>query len=261
MANRDDRPVPQAQATESRLELKPQQQQGWDYGLEGYFAHYRLSFAVCHYDNVLKDAIHTTAGLVPGRGFRITTVNAGEIENSGWEFSAAYKLENLSISGNYSIVSSILKEPLSGTPSLKDITQPGEQMQYMPKYAAGLTIGYGFSKLFGRSDRFYTSVNMTYTSGAYSTDFVKYTYDVLINRNQENINNYGLRYYNTQLPSFFRFNLNLEYNVVSDLRFFMQLSNITNNTTAEYTSTFPSIGRGWMFGLKYNFNKPAGMGQ
>jgi len=46
-----------------------------------------------------------------------------------------------------------------------------------------------------------------------------------------------------------------------DLRFFMQLSNITNNTHPEYLNDFPSVGRGWMFGLKYNFSKTADMGQ
>jgi outer membrane receptor protein involved in Fe transport len=134
-------------------------------------------------------------------------------------------------------------------------------MQFIPKYAAGLVIGYDFPKLFGHSDRFYTSVSLTYTSGAYSTDFVRYTYDVFINRNSTFLDNYGIRYYNTQLPSITRINLNLEYTMHKDLRFFMQLSNITNNTDPEYSSTFPSIGRGWMFGLKYNFRKTADTGQ
>ena len=36
---------------------------------------------------------------------------------------------------------------------------------------------------------------------------------------------------------------------------FMQLSNLTNNTNPEHLTDFPSIGRGWMFELKYNFKK------
>jgi outer membrane receptor protein involved in Fe transport len=185
----------------------------------------------------------------------------GKIENSGWDFSAGYRLKDLSISGSYTIMNSILKEPLSGDSSFKDFTYPGEQMQFIPKNAAGLTIGYGFPKLFGHSDRLYTSANMTYTSGAYTIDNVKYTYDISINRNPSFLNNYGLRYYRTQLPSITRINLNVEYNILRELRFFMQLSNITNNTDPEFSTTWPSIGRGWMFGLKYNFSKTADMGQ
>ena len=158
-------------------------------------------------------------------------------------------------------MNSILKEPLSGDSSFKDITYPGEQMQFIPKNAAGLTMGYGFPKLFGHSDRLNTSVNITYTSGAYSTDQVRFTYDVLINRNFTFTNNYGSRYYKNQLPSSTRLNLDLEYTMHKDLRFFMQLSNITNNTDPEYFNNFPSIGRGWMFGLKYNFRKTADTAQ
>ena len=241
-------------------ELKPQQQAGWDYGLEGYLANDRLSFEVSGYNAILKDAIYIYSQSSPG-GIVVNTTNAGKVENSGWEFSASYRLKNLDISASYSIMNSILKEPLSGDSSFKDITYPGEQMQFIPKNAAGLTMGYGFPKLFGHSDRLNTSVNITYTSGAYSTDQVRFTYDVLINRNFTFTNNYGSRYYKNQLPSITRLNLDLEYTMHKDLRFFMQLSNITNNTDPEYFNNFPSIGRGWMFGLKYNFRKTADTAQ
>ncbi len=75
------------------------------------------------------------------------------------------------------------------------------------------------------------------------------------------LNNYGLRYYNTQLPSITRLYLNVEYTMLKDLRFFMQLSNITNNTDPEFKTDFPAVGRGWMFGLKYNFRKTADTSQ
>jgi len=100
-------------------------------------------------------------------------------------------------------------------------------------------------------------MNMTYTSGATAIDYVRSNYDRAMNLYQSNFNNYGERYYNTQLPSITRMNLNVEYTMHRDLRFFMQLSNITNNTDPEYFNDFPSIGRGWMFGLKYNFSKTA----
>ena len=241
-------------------DLKPQQQAGWDYGLEGYLANDKLSFEVSRYNAILKDAVYISAQNSP-TGFIVSTVNAGKIENSGWEFSANYRLKDLYISGSYSIINSILKEPLSGDSSFKDRTYPGEQMLFIPKNAAGLTIGYGFTKLFGHSDRLYTSINMTYTSGATTIDQVKSNYDRLMNIYQSNINKYGERYYNTELPSITRWNLNVEYTIHKDLRFFMQLSNITNNTDPEYFNDFPSIGRGWMFGLKYNFRKTADTAQ
>ena len=241
-------------------DLKPQQQVGWDYGLEGYLANDRLTFEISRYHNILKDGIYLSSQSSPS-GIIVSTTNGGKVENSGWEFSAGYRLKNLDISGSYSIMNSILKEPLSGDSSFKDRTYPGEQLLFIPKNAAGLTIGYSLPKLFGHSDRLYTSVNMTYTSAAYTIDQVRMLYDVSKNLYQGNINNYGARYYKTQLSSITRINVNIEYTMLKDLRFFMQLSNMTNNTDPEYINDFPSIGRGWMFGLKYNFRKTAGTDQ
>ena len=240
-------------------DLKPQQQSGWDYGLEGFLADGRLAFEISRYDYILKDGIYPMA-LTPAPNIQYENINAGKIENSGWEFSTNYKFKALSICGTFSIMNSILKEPLSGDSSFKDLTYPGEQMQFIPKYAAGLTMGYGFPKLFGNADQLYIWTQMTYTSGAYTIDYVKSIYDFYINGNFSNLNNYGLRYYKTQLSSSTKINLNLDYNVHKDLRFFMQLSNLTNNTQPEYTNVLPSIGRGWMFGLKYNFRKTADTG-
>ena len=175
--------------------------------------------------------------------------------------SASYTLKGLSISGTYSIMNSILKEPLADTASPKDITYPGEQMLFIPKYAAGLILSYRFPKIFGHTDQLYVWSQITYTSGAYTLDNVKAIYDFYINGNFSNLNKYGLRYYKTQLSSSAKINLNLEYTIHKDLRFFMQLSNLANNTKPEYTNVFPTIGRGWMFGLKYNFRKTADTGQ
>ena len=86
--------------------------------------------------------------------------------------------------------------------------------------------------------------------GAYSTEQMKYIYDVLINRNMTFLNNYGLRYYKTQLPSITR----------TKAGGFL-CSYLTNNTDSEFKNDFPAIGRGWMFGLKYNFRKTADTGQ
>ena len=134
-------------------------------------------------------------------------------------------------------------------------------MQFIPKYAAGFIIGYGFPKLFGHSDRLYTSVNLTYTSGAYVLDLMKTLSDLTTGRFGANFARGGERYYKTQLPSSTRLYLNIEYTMLKDLRFFMQLSNITNNTDPEFKTDFPAVGRGWMFGLKYNFRKTADTGQ
>ena len=90
---------------------------------------------------------------------------------------------------------------------------------------------------------------------AYSTNQVKYIYDVLINRNMTFLDNYGLRYYNTQLPSIASMNLNMEYTMHRDLRFFMQLSNITINTVPEYFNEFSPDRPGLYVWAEVQFQK------
>jgi outer membrane receptor protein involved in Fe transport len=116
-------------------------------------------------------------------------------------------------------------------------------------------VGYFFPKLFGPADQLSISSQVTYTNGAYTFDRVKQIYETTINGNFSNFNENGLRYYKVQNPSKTMINLNFDYNVLQQLRVFMQLSNLTNNTDPDYTNAFSITGRGWMFGLKYSFSR------
>jgi outer membrane receptor protein involved in Fe transport len=237
-------------------DLKPPQQNGWDYGLEGYLEGSALSFEISRFDYSLISGI-TAIEIAPAPNPQFQYRNTGKVTNDGWEFSAHYKLKNFKVTGNYSITNSILREPLSGQVSPKDLTYPGEQMMFIPKHAAGLMIAYVFPKLFGLSDQLNISSQATYTGGAYTIDRVKSTYEINIYRDLSNFNNYGRRYYKTKQPSKTMINLNLDYNIMKELRIFMQVENLANNTSPDYTNAFPITGRGWMFGLKYSFNRIA----
>jgi hypothetical protein len=91
-----------------------------------------------------------------------------------------------------------------------------------------------------------------------SNDNFRYIYDLAVYHDFSNINQYGVRYYMIEYPSVTKFNLNLDYQIIQALGFFMQVRNIDNNTTAEYINTEPSVGRGWLLGLKYHFNRTGG---
>jgi TonB-dependent SusC/RagA subfamily outer membrane receptor len=233
--------------------LRPQEQAGWDFGLEGNLFKGNLFFEIVHYNNILKDGINARPPARPGDPVQF--VNAGKVNNQGWDFYANYRWKSLYISATYSIIDAIFKEPLSGESSPKDLVYPGEQMLFIARNTAGITAGHSFPKLFGHSDQLSLSANLAYTSGPYSIDRAKYVYEVLANRDNSGPNQYGPRYYKTKLPSSTRISFNLDYNILRDLRFFMQVYNLTNNTIPEYTNVYPAVGRGWMFGLKYHFTK------
>jgi outer membrane receptor protein involved in Fe transport len=234
--------------------LKPQKQTGWDFGLEGYMGR-QLKFEVVYYDNIMTDAFYSLTTNAPNGDLEFQTVNAGKVTNRGWEFSADYNLKGFTANANYSITNSVLRTPLSGTASPKDAVQPGEQLQFIPKYTGGLTVGYYFPKLFGKGDGLSVSVAGTYASGIYSMDQAKFVYEVSVLRNPANLFSQGLRYFSTKNPDITKFNFNLEYNVLQQLKFFAQIRNIGNVTTGEYLNNSPSVGRSWLFGFKYNFSK------
>jgi outer membrane receptor protein involved in Fe transport len=242
---------------EPNADLRPQSETGWDYGLELYSPQNKFRAEVAYYNNVLKDALFTYATISSGIRY-VKTVNSGKIDNKGWEFSAEYRLKELTLSANYAIASSILKEPQSGKVDPKDMTYPGEQMPFIAKYTAGFMAGYKFLKLFGKSDPLSVAFNLTYTSGIRSIDYLRYIYDLSVDHNLTNIVQYGPRYYMIDYPSVTKFNFYLDYQINQPLDFFLQVRNIGNNILPEYINSEPSVGRGWLFGLKYHFNKKGG---
>lgn len=234
--------------------LKPQKQQGWDYAVEGFSAKNKLKFEVVYYDNHLTDAFYPNV-----RYSHDTTysqyINAGKINNRGWEFSVDYTFGHFNVAANYSITKSILQEPLSGTFSPKDYPQPGDQMMFMPEHLGGLTLNYNLPNLFGNADPLSISLATTFSSGIYSIDYARYIYDFAVNANLAAVRDNGTRGYVIQYPSITKFNFNLEYNVIPSLKFFTQVRNIGNITTPEYLNNQPTSGRGWLFGLRYSFSK------
>jgi outer membrane receptor protein involved in Fe transport len=250
-------PEPSSSATFVYLpnpRLKPQKQEGWDYAVEGFSGNKKLKFEIVRYDNALTDAFYNNITFSADTTFS-QYINAGKIANRGWELSVDYTLRNFNLAANYSITKSVLKEPLAGTFSPKDYPQPGEQMMFIPEYTGGLTLNYNLPKLFGKTDRLLLSIAAIYTSGIYSLDYTKYVYDLGVKGNTNVYRDMGMRGYVIQYPSSAKFNFDLEYNIIPELKFFTQVRNIGNNTTPEYLNNQPSVGRGWLFGLKYSFSK------
>ena len=86
--------------------IVPQQQSGFDYGIEIYDRHNRLSGEIVYYDNTLKNMFVDNALPPQANGLDIYQItNAGVITNRGWEFSGRYKLSRrFSIYGSFSLM-------------------------------------------------------------------------------------------------------------------------------------------------------------
>jgi outer membrane cobalamin receptor len=238
--------------------IKPQAQQGFDYGLEIYDKKGRYNFEVVRYDNVIKDMI-AEVDLGPDKNdpnlAAFSSTNVAEVANNGWEFSGGYRVKRFNLMATFSIMNSTVKDTTGAyhISYLKD-KAPGTSLVNLPKHTAGINFTYNFFRLFSKTDKGAISLSLTEVDGVKSVDYLTYTLDVAYGRTpyipgQEAVG------YDTQNSPVFRLGLNADYFITNDLRFFIQGSNILNSYKYEQNHQFPTHGAGWLFGFKYNITK------
>ncbi len=235
--------------------IKPQQQSGFDYGLEIYDRRNRFSGEIVYYDNTLKN-MFVDNSLPPENGLQVYQIsNAGVITNRGWEFSARYKLgRHFSLYGSFSIMYSVIKDSTGDYLSAQLIGKaPGYQLKNLPRHTAGLFSTYHFFSLFGKKDAGNLSVNITEVDGVYALNGVQYLTDLAYGRTPAT-GNIPDRYWETS-GTIFKLGFNFEYYILDGISFFAQGSNILNQNQYEQNSNFPTHGATWLFGFKFSTQK------
>lgn len=236
--------------------IKPQNQQGFDYGLEFYSVRNRYSFEVVYYDNLLRNMfvenINITSATVHDP---FIYINVGEVANTGWEFSGAYHFnDHFSVHGTFSIMSSVIKDS-SGDNLSNQLSNkaPGTQLRNLPRHTAGIFLTYNFSKLLFNNNRGSVSFNVTEVDGVIALDAVRFETDLGYGRLNSTNSNFDAPYW-TSSGIVIRLGLNADYYLNDRLRFFIQGSNIADNYTFEQSSQYPTYGASWMFGIKLNMS-------
>ena len=125
-------------------------------------------------------------------------------------------------------------------------------MYNLPQHTAGLNFTYSFFKLFGKNDRGSVSLNVTEVDGVKYQDYRTYFLDIAYGRTPYTD---PWAPYEVETPAVFRVGFYADYQVLSNLRFFTQGSNILNDYHYENSIAYPTHGATWLFGLKYNFVK------
>lgn len=237
-------------------DIKPQSQQGFDYGLELYEKKGRYKFEVVYYDNILHNMI-TDIILGPDPAnpniSAFINVNTAQVVNRGWEFSGVYTIKRFSLQSTFSIMNSTV-EDTTGSYLLIQLEgkAPGSRMYNLPRHTAGLNLTYNFYKLFGQNDRGSVSLNVTEVDGVKYQDRRTLFLDIAYGRAP-----YTDPWvpYEMETPAVFRGGLFADYMILQGLRFYAQGSNILNNYNYENSIEYPAHGATWLFGVKYNFVK------
>ncbi len=218
----------------SNPKLGPEQQKGWDGGIEFYFAR-RASLEVSYYDQTAIDLIdNVTVSHSP----LLTTQNqnVGRIKNSGWEFQGRLNAGQLSLTGTFSITKSVVQQL---SPTYTGDLQPGDQMLHIPNHSAGATLAYNLPHT-------EISVGMTHIGSWIETDWVAllgYFTGAAPYRGS------GRAYWITY-PSFTKFNLSVSQSLTGRLSVFIHSENLTNNNVAELRNININSGRATLIGVR-----------
>jgi len=234
-------------------DIKPQQQKGFDYGLEFFDRQNRFSAEVVFYDNQLVNMFFQSGSLTPDSNgiYIVQYVNGGVITNRGWEFSTTYKLNRrFSLYATFSIMQAVIRDSTGDYQSFALAGKsPGYQLQNLPRHTAGLFLNYNFLKLFRKADRGNINLNVTEVDGVYGYDVTRYDIDLAYKR-VVYTGAIPASYY-IKTGTVFKLGLNIEYYITSQLRFYTQGSNILNQKKYEDSPNIPTHGGTWLFGFKW----------
>jgi outer membrane receptor protein involved in Fe transport len=233
-------------------DIKPADQRGFEYGLELFGMRGKFNFETVYYDNQLKNLAYLN-NLPPGSTFLYQYMNVGDVANTGWEFSASYKVNDyFSMRATFSAMSSVIKDT-TGEGSSSD-QAPGSQSRYVPRHTAGLFLTYNGTRLHLLKGHLDISLNVTEVDGVIDLDSWSFQADLGYGRVSFSTPHLADEYYRKS-GVVIQLGLNLDYFIKDNLRFFIQGTNIANNNTFEESSGSPTYGASWMFGIKYNINQ------
>jgi len=213
--------------------LGPEQQVGLDGGVEFYFGR-RGSLEATYYHQTAIDLIDAVAQ--PESVYTYEYENVGKIKNTGWEFQGRLNAGRLSLTGTYSITSSVVQEL---SPTYSGDLRPGDQNLAIPKHTAGATLSYSLP-------RTAVSLGMTYIGAWTEYDELAlygYFYGGRPYRG-------SFRAYWTTYPSFAKFKLSVSQTVTNRFSIFLQSDNLTSQNVSEFTNYQFTPGRTTTIGVR-----------
>ena len=229
--------VPQPQYNFAQLaapNLLPEQQTGWDAGVEIY-AGDRASVSVTHYDQLARDLIYyATVAVSPI--YEVQLQNLARVHNTGWELEGMWRLlTGLSVKATYSTVNSVIDET---GPNFQGDYQVGDALLGVPHHTGALT-------LTKTTPQLSVEAALSYVSAIRDYDNLTY-----ILQSSARLGTQSFTFPKTTFPSTTRLGLRLSYRVTAHLALFGRGENLANSPVVNGLSYFSRSGRTTLFGVR-----------
>ena len=218
--------------------LAPEQQQGWDAGVDLVFGN-RASLSVTGYDQTAKDLIaFLQVGTTPVPTFQYQ--NVGRVSNRGVEIEGSLNFRLVQLKVQYGYVRSRIEN--LGPPATGDGLKVGDEPSGIPAHTAGATL-----RLEPREGTILTA-GLTYVGSYRQTDFLALF---------SCIGGTGLCApdfdFTTTFDGFTKINAGLTQRLTRQIEGFLSVENLTNNEAYEGLNTYPVMGRMTMAGLHVSY--------
>jgi outer membrane receptor protein involved in Fe transport len=220
--------------------LGPEQQQGWDAGLDLVFGN-RWSLSLTGYNQTAKDLIaFLQVASTPLPTFQYQ--NIGRVENKGFEIEGSLIFRSVQLNAQYGYVHSRIEDlgpDVSPGADLQVGDQPlgtpahtaGAALTVVPRLGTTLTAGVTYVGRFRQTDNLAKFRCFGGTGPCQSTS----------------------RDYVVNYPSFAKVNATFTQRLNRQLEAFVSVDNLTNNEAYEGLNSFPVIGRSTMVGLHASY--------
>lgn len=218
-------------------DLRPEQQTGFDGGLELYVGS-RASLQATYYNQRATDLIAYEIVSFDPETFISTAehVNLSKVRNDGWELQGSLSLiPSLTLTGTYTITNSVVLDPGVG---YSGDYEAGDRVLSVPRNTAGATLTF-------TSARTTVSAGMSYGSDWVNTD-TRRLYDDYANGIYTN----PMRSYWMSYPAFSRFRASVSQQLTPRIQGLLQVDNLTNKQTGQVDNLTLTAGRTTTLGFR-----------
>jgi len=229
-------------------ELKPQQQSGWETGVDIYFSNW-ISLNFTYYKQKMEDLIVAVYYQRTTYPYTFQYQNVANADNEGVELSAKILVNPFTLDISYTYVSSKYG---AGYTSTTTNVRTGWRIPDIPNGSFFARLSYHIPAFFSWSDKG-GNVSFEYrrNGNVFSFDLVNYYKD--LNYYNAGTGSYPSYYtYYKEFKGYDKFNLRADYSFTNDLSVFTDISNLFNNQDI-VGGAAPMIGRTISFGFNFSY--------